>query len=88
MRPDRESLAKKVSPLTYVRPDLPPILTVHGENDPLVPYQQAVRLHRALTEAGVPNRLVTIPEGPHGPFSPKRRYGPTPSSVNSWSGTT
>ena len=71
VRPDRESLAKKVSPLTYVRPGLPPILTVHGENDPLVPYQQAVRLHRALTEAGVPNRLVTIPEGPHGPFNPE-----------------
>ena len=71
VRPDRESLARRVSPLTYVRPDLPPILTVHGENDPLVPYPQAVRLHRALTEAGVPNRLVTIPEGPHGPFSPE-----------------
>ena len=31
VRPDRESLAKRVSPLTYVRADLPPILTVHGE---------------------------------------------------------
>ena len=71
IRPDRESLATRVSPLTYVRPGLPPILTVHGENDPLVPYQQAVRLHRALNEVGVPNRLVTIPKGPHGPFSPE-----------------
>ena len=71
IRSDRESLAKRVSPLTYVRPGLPPILTVHGENDPLVPYQQAVRLHRALNEVGVPNRLVTIPKGPHGPFSPE-----------------
>lgn len=69
MSSDRESLARKVSPLTYVRSDLPPILTVHGEKDPLVPYQQAVRLHQALTEARVPNRLVTISQGPHGPFS-------------------
>jgi len=48
VRPDRESLARRVSPQTYVRPDLPPILTVHGENDPLVPYQQ-VRKDQFLT---------------------------------------
>ncbi len=66
---DRQQLAKRVSPLTYVRSGLPPILTVHGEDDRLVPYQHAVRLHRALTEVGVPNRLITISRGPHGPFS-------------------
>ena len=69
IRPDREMLAKKLSPMTYVQPGLPPILTVHGEDDPLVPYQHAVRLHQALTKVGVPNRLVTVPDGPHGPFS-------------------
>ncbi|MCE2560222.1 MAG: alpha/beta hydrolase, partial [Acidobacteria bacterium] len=29
-RPDRMELAKHVSPMTYVRPGLPPILTIHG----------------------------------------------------------
>ncbi len=37
-RPDREEVAKRVSPLTYVRADLPPILTIHGDADPAVPY--------------------------------------------------
>lgn len=68
-QPNREELAKRVSPLTYVRPGLPPILTIHGDADPLVPYSQAVRLHQALDKAGVRNQLVTIPGGKHGDFT-------------------
>lgn len=67
--PNREDLAKKVSPLTYVRSGLPPILTIHGDNDKLVPYSQGVRLHEALTKAGVKNQLYTIPGGGHGGFT-------------------
>lgn len=63
---DREQVAKRVSPLTYVRTGLPPVLTIHGDADPTVPYTQSVRLHKALTEAGVPNQLMTIPGGKHG----------------------
>lgn len=67
--PDRESLARSVSPLTYVRAGLPPVFTIHGDADPTVPYGHAVRLHRALDDAGVPNRLYTVPGGLHGKFS-------------------
>jgi acetyl esterase/lipase len=63
---DRLELAKELSPMTYVRPGLPPIFTAHGDADPTVPYQQAVRLHKALTDAGVPNELYTVPGGKHG----------------------
>ncbi len=66
---DRQEIARRVSPLNYVRPGLPPILTIHGDADPLVPYSHAVQLHKALTEAGVPNQLLTIPGGKHGRFS-------------------
>jgi acetyl esterase/lipase len=68
-QPEKMELAKHVSPLTYVRPGLPPIITVHGDHDLTVPYSQAVRLRDALTHAGVPNELVTIPNGGHGSFS-------------------
>jgi acetyl esterase/lipase len=67
--PDREEVARRVSPLQYVRKGLPPIITIHGDADPTVPYQHAVRLQKALNEAGVPNQLVTIPGGHHGNFS-------------------
>lgn len=62
---NREETARRVSPITYVRPGLPPILTIHGDADPVVPYEQSVRLHQALTKAGVPNQLLTIPGGRH-----------------------
>jgi len=69
-RPDRIDLAKRVSPLTYVHPGAPPVITIHGDADPSVPYSQAVRLHEALTKAGVPNELVTISGGGHGSLTP------------------
>jgi len=71
--PNREEIAHRVSPLTYVRSGLPPILTIHGDADTTVPYPQAVRLHEALTKAGVTNQLLTIPGGKHGNFTPDER---------------
>jgi acetyl esterase/lipase len=64
-----QAVAKEVSPLTYVRPGVAAIITIHGENDDVVPHSQAVRMHEALTKAGVRNELVTVPGGQHGFFS-------------------
>ena len=66
---NREEVARRVSPLTYVRGGLPPIITIHGDADPVVPYTHAVRLHEALSKAGVSNQLVTILGGKHGGFN-------------------
>ena len=63
---NRTEVAHRVSPLTYVRAGLPPVLTIHGDADPTVPYTQALRLQKALTDAGVPNELLTMPGGKHG----------------------
>lgn len=62
----REDLARRISPINYVRPGLPPILTIHGDADKVVPYSHAVRLHEALTKVGVRNQLLTIPGAGHG----------------------
>lgn len=64
-----EQLAKQLSPVNYVRAGLPPIITIHGENDDVAPYSHAVRLHALLDKAGVPNQLVTIRGRKHGGFS-------------------
>jgi acetyl esterase/lipase len=71
--PNREEIARRVSPLTYVRAGLPPVLTIHGDADTVVPYQHAVRLHEALSKVGVANQLLTIPAGKHGGFTPEER---------------
>lgn len=64
-------LIKQVSPLSYVREGLPPIITIHGDADPLVPYSHAVRLHEGLDKAKVSNQLFTVKKGDHGDFSVK-----------------
>jgi acetyl esterase/lipase len=63
-----KEIARRVSPLQYVRPGLPAILTIHGDADRIAPYDHAVRLHKALDDAKVPNQLLTIPGGTHGDF--------------------
>ncbi|HUK15095.1 MAG TPA: alpha/beta hydrolase [Bryobacteraceae bacterium] len=71
--PDRDAIARRVSPLNYVRSGLPPILTIQGDADPTVPYSHGVRLRDALEQAHVPNQLLTIPGGKHGNFTPEER---------------
>ena len=63
---NRLELAHKVSPLTYVRRGLPPVLNIHGDNDPLVPYSQSVRLTEALQKAGDKAELITVKQNTHG----------------------
>lgn len=71
--PNREEIAKRVSPLTYVRPGLPPVLSIQGDADPTVPYSHSLRLQDALKKAGVDTELITIPGGKHGNFKPEER---------------
>ncbi len=59
---------KSVSPINYVSKNNPPVFIVHGDADPVVPYQQSVDLHKKLQEAGVKTQFVTIPGGLHGNF--------------------
>ena len=67
--PERLELAERLSPLAHIRSELPPILTIHGDADSIVPYEHAVRLHQKLDAAKVKNQLHTIPGGGHGNFS-------------------
>ncbi len=68
-QPDRMDLARRLSPITYVRKGLPPVLVLHGDADSTVPYQQSVALVKALKNAGDDADLITVPAGQHG-FTP------------------
>ncbi len=84
-QPDMAEIAERVSPISYVRSDLPPIITIHGDADPTVPYNHAVQLHRSLDRAEVTNELVTVPNGGHGGFPANemlRIYGSIFSFLN------
>ena len=67
-QPNRAEIAKASSPLTYVRAGVPPTISIHGDADPTVPYDQAVRLTDALKKAGVAMEFYTVPGGKHGDF--------------------
>ncbi len=69
---DRVAVAARVSPVNHIRADLPPVLTIHGNEDSIVPFDQGLRLHEALEGAGVQNKLITIEGGGHGGFTPNQ----------------
>lgn len=60
-----ENLIKDVSPISFVTPDDPPIMQIHGDHDDIVPIQHASNLHRKLEAAKVTSELVVIPGGNH-----------------------
>jgi acetyl esterase/lipase len=67
--PNPEEVARNVSPLTFVRASGPPVISIHGDADPVVPVSQSVRLHGALKRVGVAEELLIIPGGKHGGFT-------------------
>jgi acetyl esterase/lipase len=55
----------KASPVSYISPDDPPFLIVHGTNDELVPFTQSVVFNQRLKAAGVRSELVQVTGGNH-----------------------
>lgn len=58
--------AHAATPLSYVTPDDPPMLLLHGTADAIVPIEDSRKLVRALQGAGIPSLLVEMPGEPHG----------------------
>jgi acetyl esterase/lipase len=61
-------LFRLCSPLSYINPDVPPVLTIHGDKDKTVPFNQAVALHEQLDKQHVKNRLHIVKSKSHGDF--------------------
>ena len=57
---------RAASPAAYIHRGAPPVLTIHGTADTIVPYEQAQLLHAALRKARVPSRLATLHGKGHG----------------------
>lgn len=58
---------EEASPVMYVTPDDAPFLLIHGDADPVVPFELSVAMQAALEEAGVSASLVRVQGGGHGP---------------------
>jgi acetyl esterase/lipase len=68
--PDAATLARarEVSPMSYIRHDLPPTFIVNGDHDPAVDPTQDAQLKKALDAAGVPDGQYIVPGGGHSNF--------------------
>jgi acetyl esterase/lipase len=71
----KPDLAKKASPAVYLDRDDPPMLIIHGTNDPRIPYRAAEYMVEQLKKAGTPYEFITIEGGGHGgaPTDEKKR---------------
>lgn len=54
------------SPVKYVTQDDPPVLTIHGDQDKLVPVEQAILLDQKMKAAGASHELLVLKGQGHG----------------------
>jgi acetyl esterase/lipase len=74
-------LRRSASPITYVAPDAPPFLILHGTEDPMVRLRQSDRLARRLHTAGVPATFIEVEGAEHGLTTPGQRPSPEELTV-------
>lgn len=63
---EKPDLARLASPVTHVEPSDPPLLLIHGDEDPQMPPEQSRELQQAYQAAGLPVHLEVIHGGKHG----------------------
>ena len=63
----RNRIGKEISPIYAVSSDDPPIFSIHGDADMVVPLQQSQTFVAKLKEAGVTNNFIIKKGGRHNP---------------------
>ncbi|NOS68688.1 MAG: alpha/beta hydrolase [Verrucomicrobia bacterium] len=63
---ERQKLGREISPIYFVRSNVPPILIIHGNADKLVPIYQAEQFVKRCQESGVTAKLVVRDGKAHG----------------------
>lgn len=82
---NRAEVARRVSPIHYVRKDGPPVFLIAGDADPILDYHQTTEMHDALEKAGEPNAMHIVAGGLHGHFTPDQQiqiYGEIRAFLN------
>jgi acetyl esterase/lipase len=58
--------AEQASPVTHVTSRSPPLMLLHGDQDPQMPFAQSLELQAVYQKAGVPVVLTVVRGGGHG----------------------
>lgn len=64
--PEKQAMYDRLQPDAQLRPGPPPAFIVYSGNDPVVPVENAFRLHRAIVEAKGTSELHVFADAPHG----------------------
>jgi acetyl esterase/lipase len=67
----------EASPITYVTPDDPPFLLIHGDHDEVVPYEQSQLMYERLLQNNVPAQLLIVQNAGHSFIDPNAIYSPS-----------
>jgi acetyl esterase/lipase len=62
-------MLKRNSPVNCINHTDVPVISIHGDNDAVVPIAQSQKLHKMLDNKGIRNKLVVIKGKKHGNFS-------------------
>lgn len=62
----RDEEKKRLSPMTYVRKEVPPALLIHGDKDQTVPVNHSERLEQMLKKAGAEVTFIRVKHANHG----------------------
>jgi len=67
--PSQEQAVRAYNPISYISPEkeMPPFLIIHGDVDPLVPFNQSVLLYEALKDANQEVTFYRVNGAGHGP---------------------
>lgn len=68
-RANVQDLAAQVSPAALLRPDLPAVVSVHGDADRTHPFAHVEAMHERLKQLGVPSLIHRVPGATSGDFS-------------------
>jgi acetyl esterase/lipase len=79
--PNRAAIAVQVSPVTYVRKDVPPLITVQGADDTTVPTSESQNLYNLLTAAGADTALHFVAGAGHGFDTPSTAWPDAESAM-------
>jgi acetyl esterase/lipase len=72
--PNRTALSAQVSPVSYVRGDVPTLLTIQGANDTTVPVAEGQALDMLLKAAGANAEHHLVPGAGHGFATPRTSW--------------
>lgn len=62
---ERAARGRRLSPVTHLRTDSPPLLVMQGDHDTISPVEQAIRLHDAARRVGARSELTVVPGAEH-----------------------